>query len=37
LDTPGVEPTNKAIEQRFGFVVIRRQVTQGTRGEAGRR
>jgi len=37
LATPGVEPTNNAIEQRFRFVVIDRRITQGTRGEAGRR
>ena len=36
LDTPGVEPTNNAMEQRFRFVVIDRKITQGTRGEAGR-
>jgi transposase len=37
LHTPGVEPTNNAMEQRFRFVVIDRKITQGTRGEAGRR
>ena len=37
LETPGVEPTNNAMEQRFRFVVIDRKITQGTRGEAGRR
>lgn len=37
LTTPGVEPTNNAMEQRFRFVVIDRKVTQGTRGETGRR
>ncbi len=36
LNTPGVEPTNNAMEQRFRFVVIDRKITQGTRGEAGR-
>jgi transposase len=36
LDTPGVEPTNNAMEQRFRFVVIDRKITQGTRGERGR-
>jgi transposase len=36
LDTPGVEPTNNAMEQRFRFVVIDRKITQGTRGEIGR-
>lgn len=37
LTTPGVEPTNNAMEQRFRFVVIDRRITQGTRGETGRR
>jgi len=37
LETPGVEPTNNAMEQRFRFVVIDRKITQGTRGETGRR
>jgi transposase len=37
LETPGIEPTNNAIEQRFRFVVIDRRITQGTRGETGRR
>ena len=37
LETDGVEPTNNAMEQRFRFVVIDRKITQGTRGEAGRR
>jgi transposase len=32
-----VEPTNNAMEQRFRFVVIDRKITQGTRGETGRR
>ncbi|MGI6417383.1 MAG: hypothetical protein ACOX1P_17110 [Thermoguttaceae bacterium] len=36
MDTPGVEPTNNAMEQRFRFVVIDRKITQGTRGQAGR-
>lgn len=36
LNTPGVEPTNNAMEQRFRFVVIDRKITQGTRGQAGR-
>jgi transposase len=36
LDTPGVEPTNNAMEQRFRFVVIDRKITQGTRGQTGR-
>jgi len=37
LHTPGVEPTNNAMEQRVRFVVIDRKITQGTRGERGRR
>jgi transposase len=37
VTTPGVEPTNNLAEQAIRFVVIDRQVTQGTRGEAGRR
>jgi transposase len=37
LETDGVEPTNNAMEQRFRFVVIDRKITQGTRGEPGRR
>lgn len=36
LATPGVEPTNNAMEQRFRFVIIDRKVTQGTRGTTGR-
>ena len=34
---PGVEPTNNAMEQRMRFVAIDRKITQGTRGERGRR
>jgi len=37
LDRAGVEPTNNGIEQQFRFLIIDRKVTQGTRGEAGRR
>jgi transposase len=37
VTTPGVEPTNNLAEQAIRFVVIDRHVTQGTRGEAGRR
>lgn len=37
LDRPGVEPTNNGIEQQFRFLIVDRKVTQGTRGEAGRR
>jgi transposase len=35
--TPGVEPTNNLAEQAIRFVVIDRHITQGTRGEGGRR
>jgi transposase len=37
VTTPGVEPTNNLAEQAIRFVVIDRHITQGTRGEAGRR
>jgi hypothetical protein len=37
LTTPGVEPTNNLAEQAIRFVAIHRRLTQGTRGEAGRR
>lgn len=37
LKAPGVEPTNNGIEQRIRFVAIDRKITQGTRGERGRR
>jgi transposase len=37
ITTPGVEPTNNLAEQAIRFVVIDRHITQGTRGEAGRR
>jgi transposase len=37
VTTPGVEPTNNLAEQAIRFVVIDRHVTQGTRGEKGRR
>jgi transposase len=37
LTTPGLEPTNNAAEQAIRFVVLDRQVTQGTRSETGRR
>jgi transposase len=37
VTTPGVEPTNNLAEQAIRFVVLDRHVTQGTRGEAGRR
>jgi transposase len=37
VTTPGVEPTNNLAEQAIRFVVIDRHITQGTRGEGGRR
>jgi transposase len=37
VTTPDVEPTNNLAEQAIRFVVLDRHVTQGTRGEAGRR
>jgi transposase len=37
VTTPGVEPTNNLAEQAIRFVVLDRRVTQGTRGEKGRR
>ena len=37
LAVEGVEPTNNAMEQRMRFVAIDRRITQGTRGEPGRR
>jgi transposase len=37
VTTPGVEPTNNLAEQAIRFVVIDRRITQGTRGENGRR
>ena len=36
ITTPGVEPTNNLAEQAIRFVVIDRQITQGTRSETGR-
>jgi transposase len=36
VTTPEVEPTNNLAEQVIRFVVLDRQVTQGTRGEVGR-
>lgn len=35
--TPGIEPTNNLAEQVIRFLVIDRRITQGTRGEKGRR
>ena len=37
ITTPGIEPTNNLAEQAIRFVVIDRRITQGTRGETGRR
>ena len=37
LTTPGLEPTNNLAEQAIRFVVIDRQITQGTRSERGNR
>jgi transposase len=37
VTTPGVAPTNNLAEQAIRFVVIDRRITQGTRGEKGRR
>jgi transposase len=37
VTTPGVVPTNNLAEQAIRFVVIDRHITQGTRGEKGRR
>ena len=37
VTTPDVDPTNNRAEQAIRFVVIDRHITQGTRGEAGRR
>ncbi|MEX2121587.1 MAG: IS66 family transposase [Pirellulales bacterium] len=37
ITTPGIEPTNNLAEQAIRFVVIDRQITQGPRGEGGRR
>jgi len=37
ITTPGLEPTNNLAEQAIRFVVIDRHITQGTRGERGRK
>ena len=37
LDVPGVEPTNNGPERQIRFLAIDRKITQGTRGETGRR
>ena len=37
ITEPNVEPTNNLAEQAIRFVAIHRRITQGTRGEDGRR
>ena len=37
VTTPGAEPTNNLAEQAIRFVVIDRRITQGTRGQRGRK
>lgn len=37
ITTPGMDPTNNIAEQAVRFIVIDRHVTQGTRGEPGRK
>ena len=37
ITTPNADPTNNIAEQAVRFVVIDRHITQGTRGEAGRK
>jgi hypothetical protein len=37
ITTPGMDPTNNIAEQAVRFIVIDRHVSQGTRGEAGRK
>ncbi len=37
ITTPGMDPTNNVAEQAIRFVVIDRRITQGTRGETGRK
>lgn len=37
VTTPGVQPTNNLAEQAIRFCVIDRKITQGTRGDPGRR
>lgn len=36
ITTPGIEPTNNLAEQAIRFVVIDRQITQGSRSKGGR-
>jgi transposase len=37
LDVSGIEPTNNGPERQIRFLAIDRKITQGTRGESGRR
>jgi transposase len=37
LNRPGIEPTNNGPERQIRFLAIDRKITQGSRGEAGRR
>jgi transposase len=37
ITTPGIDPTNNLAEQAIRFVVIDRHITQGPKGEGGRR
>ena len=37
LNRPGIEPTNNGPERQIRFLAIDRKITQGTRGDAGRR
>jgi hypothetical protein len=37
VTTPGIEPTTNVAEPAIRFVVMDRPISQGTRGEAGRR
>ena len=37
ITTPGMDPTNNVAERAIRFVVLDRHVTQGTRGDQGRR
>jgi len=37
ITEPGIDPTNNLAEQAIRFVAIHRRLTQGTRGENGRR
>jgi transposase len=37
ITTPGVEPTNNFTEQAIRYLIIDRRITQGTRGQKGRK